>query len=378
MEIRRTIKTRIYPNKAQAKQIDITLGCCRYIYNYMLDRQGKAYKRRGQHLSYYDMQNLLPKMKKYLPWLKEADSHAIQNSCKSLDKAFSKFFKKQAKYPKYRKKHSSTQSYTTQHPTSVRYEEKNVSLPKLGSVKHKDKRSLSNNAKICEATVIKQNDKYYCCISYKYEKDVGPITIDENQVVGLDYSSSKFYVDNNGNKGNMPHFYKDSEKKLAKLNKQLSKKTGNKKGEKKSNRWIKKYKQICKLQEHIANQRKDWLHKHSTLLAEEYDAVIVEGINMTELIQSHKYTQYHKRQYDNGYGMFRDMLEYKLIERGKRFIRLDKNYPSSKKCSCCGEVQEELNDSIRKWTCLNCNTTHDRDINASINIRNEGLRLLAV
>ena len=377
MELRRTIKTRIYPNKTQAKQINITLGCCRYIYNHMLDRQGKAYKRRGQHLSNYDMQNLLPKMKKYLPWLKEADSRAIKHSCKNLDKAFTKFFKKQGSYPRFKKKHSSIQSYSTEQ-IYIKYENRYIVLPKLGNVKHKDKRTLPANAKICEATVIKQNDKYYCCISYKYEKDVEPITINENQVVGLDYSSSKFYVDNNGNKGNMPHFYKDSEKKLAKLNKQLSKKTGNKKGEKKSNRWIKKYKQICKLHQHITNQRKDWLHKHSTLLVEEYDSVIVEGINMTELVQSHKYTNYHKRQYDNGYGMFRDMLEYKMTERGKQLVRLDKNYPSSKKCSCCGEVQEELSDSIRKWICPKCNTMHDRDLNASINIRNEGLRLLAV
>ena len=377
MEIRRTIKTRIYPTKKQAKQIDITLGCCRYIYNHMLDRQQKVYKRRDKHLSYYDMQNLLPKMKRYLPWLKEADGRAIKYTCKNLDTSYTKFFKKQGGYPKFKKKHNSTQSYTTSQ-SYIAFSKNYVVLPKLSNVKHKDKRALPNNAKICEATVIKQNDKYYCCISYKYEKDVEPISIDESQVVGLDYSSSKFYVDNNGNKASMPHFYKDSEKKLAKLNKQISKKVGNKKGEKKSNRWIKKYKQICKLQEHISNQRRDWLHKHSTILANEYDAIIVEGINMNELVQSHKYTNYHKRQYDNGYGMFRDMLEYKLIERGKRFIRLDKNYPSSKKCACCGEMQEELNDSIRKWTCPSCKTTHDRDINASINIRNEGLRLLTV
>ena len=378
MEIRRTIKTRIYPTKEQAKQIDITLDCCRYIYNHMLARQRKVYKRRSEYLSYYDMQNLLPKMKKYLHWLKDADSRAIKYSCRHLDKAFQKFFKKQGAYPRFKKKHTSSQSYTTEHPTSVRYEERNVSLPKLGKIRHKDKRALPANAKICEATIIKQNDKYCCCISYKYDQDVEPITIDENQVIGLDYSSSKFYVDNNGNKGNVPHFYKDSEKKLARLNKQLSKKVGNKKGERKSNRWNKKHKQIHKLQEHIANQRIDWLHKHSTILADKYDAIIVEGINMTELVQSHKYTQYHKRQYDNGYGMFRDMLEYKLTEKGKRLIRLDKNYPSSKKCSYCGEVQEELSDSIRKWTCPNCNTKHNRDLNASINIRNEGLKLLTV
>ena len=377
MEIIRTIKTRIYPSKEQINQIEITLNCCRFIYNHMLARQEKVYKRRSEYLSYYDMQNLLPKMKKYLHWLKDADSRAIKYSCRYLDKTFQKFFKKQGGYPRFKKKHNSIQSYSTEQ-SYISYKNLFITLPKLGNVKHKDKRSLPSDAKICEATVIKENDKYYCCITYKYEKDVEPISINENQVIGLDYSSSKFYMDNNGNTPNMPHFYKESEHKLAKLNKQLSKKVGSKKGEKKSNRWIKKYKQIYKLHQHITNQRKDWLHKHSTLLAEEYDAVIVEGMNMTELVQSHKYTNYHKRQYDNAYGMFRDMLEYKMTERGKQLVRLDKNYPSSKMCSCCGEVQEELPDNIRKWICPNCNTKHDRDLNASVNIRNEGLKLLTI
>lgn len=373
IEIIRGLKMRIYPTKEQQNKIDQTLGACRYIFNHMLFRNKKVYERRGEHLSYYDMQNLVPKMKKYLPWLKDADSQALNYACRQIDNAYQKFFKDKKGYPKPKRRKDSVQSYTTTVISVITYEPHKIKLPKLGWIRHSDNRKLPEGAKICQATVSRKNGKYYVSILYKYEKDVQLISINESQVIGLDYKSDGLYIDSNGHEVHMPHFFRESQERLAKEQRRLSRKKGSKKGEKKSNRYLKQQAKVAKIHEHIANQRTDWLHKESTRLANEYDAVCVEDINMCEISQGLKLG---KATADNGFGMFRDMLKYKLEERGKRFVKIDKWFASSKLCSDCGWKFNDLTLDIREWNCPNCGTHHDRDLNAAINIRNEGLRVL--
>lgn len=363
---------RIYPTKEQQNKIDQTLGDCRYIFNHMLFRNKKVYERRGEHLSYYDMQNLVPKIKEYSTWLKDADSQALKYACRQVDNAYQRFFNDKKGYPKPKRRKDSIQSYTTT-SVAIHYEPHNIKLPKLGWVCSSDNRELPKDAKICQATVSRKNGKYYVSILYKYEKDVQPVLINENQVIGLDYKSDGLYVDSNGYEVHMPHFFRESQEKLAKEQRRLSRKKGSKKGEKKSNRYLKQQARVAKIHEHIANQRMDWLHKESTRLANEYDAVCVEDIDMQSISQELKLG---KATTDNGFGMFRDMLKYKLEERGKRLVKIDKWFPSSKLCSDCGWKFDDLTLDIREWNCPNCGTRHDRDLNAAVNIRNEGLRML--
>lgn len=378
MEIIKALKMRIYPDDSQKAKIDKTIGSCRFIYNHMLDRNIKAYSRRKEHLTYNNMQNLLPIMKDYLPWLKEADSQALKYACRQVDLAFKNFFTKRTSFPKFESKKKSKASYTTTNKRCIDYlsTEQMVKLPFLGWMKCSDKRVLKDYD-FKYATISKVNDKYYVSITYSIEKDIKPITINENQVVGLDYKSDGLYADNNGFMVNMPHYFRQAQAKLKSEQRKLRLKQGFKKGQKQSNRFKKQLIKVTKLQEHIANQRKDFLHKLSAELSKDYNAICIEDLNMKSL--SNKGFGNGKATLDNAWGMFTVMLDYKLQEQGKQLLKIDKFYPSSQTCSVCGCVNKEVkNLSIRKWECPNCGATHDRDINAAVNIRNEGLRLLGL
>lgn len=375
MIITKAVKIRLYPSREQQQKIDTTINCCRFVYNHMLSRNEKVYKRRGEHLSNYDMQNLLPMMKEYLPWLKDADSQSLKYVCKQVNNAYDNFFKKRARFPKYKSKRNPLQSYTTTNMKFFDTQNKKVKLPCLGWVRCSKIRSLPNEHKICYCTVSKTNNKYYCSITYKYEKDIVPAPINEKQVIGLDYKSDGLYVDSNGNKPAYDKYYRKSQATLAKKQRQLSKKIGSKRGEQKSHRWLKQKTRVCKLQEHVANQRKDKLHKLSFELTNTYDAICVEDLNMSAI--ANKGFKNGKATMDNGYGMLMTFLEYKLLERGKKLIKVDKFFPSSQICSVCGCIKK-MPLSERTYQCDDCGTIIDRDINAAINIKNEGLRLLRV
>lgn len=365
MELYRALKFRIYPTKQQTSQIDRTLDCCRFVYNKMLERSTKAYKRRGEHLSGFDMIRLLPSMKEYLPWLADADSSALVATCRQLDKAFGSFFKGDASYPRFKRKRDSCQSYTSASVIAIHYEVGRIKMPKLGWIRHSDNRDF--DGKLYHATVTKEHGKYYISVTYKTEKAVERVPI--KSCIGLDYKSNGLYVDSDGNFCNMPHFFRVSEQRIAKEQRKLSRK------QKHSNNFLKQKKRLQKKERHAANQRKDFLHKKSTEIANRYDLVAVEDLNLNAISQG---LRLGKSTLDNGYGKFLDMLDYKLAERGKAFVKVDRFYPSSQTCSCCGYQNPSVkNLAVREWTCPECGVVHDRDINAATNILNEGLRLLS-
>lgn len=370
----RTLRMRLLPNGTQVEKMDCTIDCCRYIYNHMLERNDKVYKRREQHLSYNDMQNLLPAMKGYMPWLKDADSQALKDSCGRLENAFKRFFKKLGGYPKFHSKREAIQSYTTTQSSSIHFQNGKVKIPCVGWMPVMDNRAIPDGAKICNATIIKDHGKYYVSLVYKTD-DTKPIHVDSEKALGLDYKSNGLYVDNNGNIADMPHFFRESEPKIANEQHKLSRKVGAKKGEKPSNNFKRQQKRLFKKTRHAANQRKDYLQKLSTAIAKQYDVVIVEDLNMKTM--ANRGFRNGKATLDNGYGMFIDMLEYKLTDQGKLLIKVSKWFPSSQICSNCGEQNKAVKSlKIRHWICPNCGAEHDRDINAAINIRNEGLRIL--
>ena len=378
MKVTKALKMRIYPNEEQVLKINKTIGTCRYVYNHMLARNKKVYERRNEHLSYYDMQNLLPHMKEYLPWMKESDSQALKYACRQVNKAFDGFFKKRTNFPKFHSKRTSRQSYTTTNKVTIDYnpDERKVRLPFLGWMRCSDNRILKD-CTFKQATVSKKNGKYYVSITYIVEKDVISVPVSENQALGLDYKSDGLYVDSDGNMAGMPKWFRDSQAKLKKEQRKLRNKVGSQKGETKSYGYLKQLQKIRNLHEHIANQRLDYLHKESTRLADQYDAILIEDLDMKAI--ANKGFGNGKATLDNGWGMFTTMLDYKMAERGKRLQKIDRWYPSSQTCSVCGCVNSETkNLSIRKWTCPHCGTEHDRDTNAAINIKQEGLRLLGI
>ena len=251
--------------------------------------------------------------------------------------------------------------------------DKGIKLPKLGKVRASLHRIPKKDWKLKSATVLQSSDgKFYASVLFEYESDIN-YHADFNNAIGLDYASNGLFVDSNGDIGTNHKFYRKAQKKLAKEQRKLSRMKGSKKNEPKSNNYIKQLLKVNKIHRHIANQRNDNLHKLSTEIANQYDVVCVEDLNMTAI--GNKGFKNGKATYDNGYGIFLSMLEYKLSDRGKTLVKVDKFFPSSQLCSCCGN-RKKLKLSERKYICT-CGLEIDRDLNAAINIKKEGLRLLA-
>ena len=372
----RAVKYRIYPTTEQIEFFAKTFGCCRKVWNLMLADKVQSYKDTGT----FGKQT--PAMyKKEYPFLKEVDSLALANVQLHLETAFRNCFDRKRKkcngFPKFKSAKHSRKSYTTNNQNgTVSIIDNTIKLPKIGKIKAVIHRLPESDWSIKSATVSQDSDgKYYVSVLFEYDAPVITYKPDITNSIGLDYASDCLYVDSNGNKGSNHKYFRDSCKKLAKEQRKLSRKTGSKKNEPKSNNYLKQLNKVNKIHKHISNQRLDHLHKLSTEIANQYDVVCVEDIDMKSL--SNKGFGNGKATLDNGYGMFLSMLEYKLADRGKLFIRIDKWYPSSQLCSCCGNRNPETkNLRIRKWTCPVCNTVHNRDINAAENILHEGLRII--
>lgn len=236
-------------------------------------------------------------------------------------------------------------------------------------------RNPNNNWIIKSATVSQESDgKYYVSVLFEYDAPVNTYVADMTNAIGLDYASDGLYVDNNGNVGTNHKYYHESHDRLAKAQRKLSRMQGSKKQEVKSNNYMKQLRKVNKIHKHIANQRLDNLHKISTEIANQYDIVCVESLNMKSM--ANKGFGNGKSTLDNGYGLFLSMLEYKLSERNKYLVKTDKWFPSSQVCHCCGTIHPEMkNLTIRTMKC-DCGLTINRDQNAAINILHEGLRIL--
>ena len=373
------IKYAIYPNPAQATLCQKTFGCCRFVYNQMLTVQQERYKLGEKHLSKMDANKYCNQnLKAEYPFLTEVDKFALTNSIYHLSGAYDRFFKHLGKFPKHKSKRKSKKSYTTNLTNSnIVVGDDFIKLPKLGKVKAKIHRSSESGWKLKSATISQQSDgSYYCSVLYEYSYNIKAITLDKNNTIGLDYKSDGLYVDSNGNKPPLHKYYRQSQKKLAKLQRRLSRKVGAKKNEVKSNNYLKQQIKVNRLHCHIANQRKDYLHKKSTEIANQYDIVCVENLNMRAM--SNKGFGNGKATMDNGYGMFLAMLEYKLENRGKRLVKVDKYFPSSQTCYACGAIHQEMKDLSKRYFQCECGYNNDRDINAALNIKREGLRILGL
>ena len=367
ISMNKAIKYRLYPTKKQTEYFLKCFGCCRFVYNQALNWRMAAYKADGTSLNYNDTAFGLTALKHQFAWLKEADSIALQQALRNLDKAYDSFFKKNGRFPKFKSAKRSRKSFTTINQNgTVALSDNSVKLPKVGIVKAKIHRKPLPDWKLKSATVSMDSDgKFYVSCLFEFDNPIYVVPT-SGKAIGLDYKSDGLYMDSDGNVGSNHKYYRESHDKLAKEQRKLKHKTIG------SNNYRKQQFKINRIYKHIANQRLDNLHKLSTKIANSYDVVCVESLNMRSL--SNESFGNGKATMDNGYGMFLNMLEYKLSDRGKHFVKVDKWFPSTQLCSCCGNrMKLALNQRIYKCS---CGLTIDRDLNAAINIRDEGLRIL--
>ena len=340
-----------------------TFGCCRFIYNRMLADKIAHYEETKKNLK-----TTPARYKEEFAWLREVDSLALANVQLHLETAYRNFFRdKSVGFPKFKSKHKGHNSYTTNLVNgNIALVDGFLKLPKLGKVKIKQHRRAPDGYRLKSVTVsFASSGKYHASILYEYDADIE--SVKPVNILGLDFSMSELYVDSNGVNPEYPRPYRNTQAKLAKEQRKLSRR---KKG---GSNYRKQKQKVARLHERIANQRKDFLHKQSRQIANACDAICIEDLNMKSMAQA---LNFGKSVSDNGWGMFTGMLDYKLSDQGKQLVKIDKWFPSSKTCSACGAVKDELPLSERTFRC-GCGYVCDRDMNAAINIRNEGLRLLA-
>lgn len=360
----RAYKFRIYPDSVQQVLFAKTFGCVRFIYNKMLGDKIAYYEETGRTLK-----NTPAGYKLEYGWLKEVDSLALANAQLNLEKAYKNFFRdKKAGFPKFKSKKHNHDSYTTNCVNgNIALEGGFLKLPKLGNIRIKQHRKVPDGFVLKSVTVSRTpTGKYFASILYEYEEDAPQIEPEE--ILGLDFSMKELFIPSEGGAARYPGYYRRMLEKLAKEQRKLSKCSRG------SNNRNKQRLKVAGLHEKAANQRRDFLHKASRQITNAYDAVCIEDLNMKGMAQA---LRFGKSVHDNGWGMFTAFLDYKLAERGKKLVKIGRWFPSSRTCSCCGAVKSELPLAERTYIC-GCGIILDRDVNAAINIKREGMRILGI
>ena len=363
--VHKAYKFRIYPDSNQALLIVKTIGCSRFVFNHFLAERNSAYESEKRTLSYSNCSAMLTQLKKELTWLKEVDSTALQSSLRFLDDSFKRFFSRQNDYPRFKSRKNPVQSYTSKFTNNnIAVEDSFLKLPKLGFVRYAKSREV--DGRIISATVSrKPSGKFFVSILAETEVSELPKT---GIACGVDVGLKDFAVLSDGSGHTNPRFFRSLEAKLAKEQRILSRRV------KFSSNWYKQKLKVARVHEKIANTRADYLHKLSTDIVKNHDIIGMEDLQVSDMLKNKRLS---KAISEVSWSHFKELIEYKAVWYGKKVITVSKTFASSQLCSACNYQNKAVkNLSVRTWTCPSCNAVHDRDINASINLRNEAIRLL--
>jgi putative transposase len=360
----RAYKFRLYPNTEQQVALAKSFGCVRWYWNYSLNLCQETYKATGKGLSRGYIQGLLPELKKEYSWLSDAYSQCLQVVALNLSTAYKNFFDKRAKLPRFKSKHG---RQSISYPANVKFEDDYLKLPKIGLVYCVRHREFEGTIKTVTVS-LNPDGKYFASVLVDDEKDT-PSPSTDGKAIGIDLGLTHFAITSNGSKYDNPRHIAKHSKNLKKKQQSLSRK------KKESSRGNKARKLVAKVHSKITRCREDFLHKLSRKIVNENQVIAVENLNVKGMVRNHNLA---KAISDAGWGQFCTMLKYKAEREGKTYLEIDRFFPSSKTCNVCLNQIGSLPLDIRNWTCEYCQTSHDRDINAAINIRNEALRILRV
>ena len=359
----RAYKYKMKPTFKQQECLNKAFGCCRFIYNWGLDKKIQSYKQEKKTIGYVELAHELTKLKNdgEHEWLKDVNTTSLQQSLRNLDAAFVRFFREKKGFPKFKSKKKNIESAKYINAVHFDFDNWKVKIPKIGWVKLCKNKTFDLSMKYGTLTVSKDKCGDYWCSIVVYDVEEKPKTkVSIDNSVGIDLGIKGYAILSDGTKYGNPKFLEKGQKKLKTLQQRFAR------AQKKTNRHESLRLKVAKCHRDIANKRNDFLHKLSTLLVKYYDTICLEDLNVEGMMKNKHLSNSIQ---SAAWSEFVRQLKYKSDWYGKNVIFIGRFEPSSKTCSKCGYVKSDLQLSDREWVCPKCGKKHDRDVNAAINIR---------